>query len=302
MARSHAASDAGSKRGRSRSAGMPIRCIEAAATGSPSGRSREYGSAGSRPAMAATTIQASPTSLASTDTQSSERQAGTTPLVETRPGVGFSPTRPHNPAGTRPDPAVSVPSANGTNPAATATAEPRGRSTRHSTRRPRVARHRMRRAGAVQPGGELVEVGLPDRDRAGRDETLNCCGMPVRGVGEGGAGGGGRHERDVDIVFDRERDAPKRQPGPVRWIERRDKAVDRPRRSHMQEDPGIVASDQTIPQRGQDLRRRLTRCILRLVVSDRHGRRHHPYVAASAVPVLSVRRGARVLPECRPDA
>ena len=38
--------------------------------------------------------------------------------------VGFSPTRLLNAAGTRPEPAVSVPSAKLTRPAATATAEP----------------------------------------------------------------------------------------------------------------------------------------------------------------------------------
>jgi len=54
----------------------------------------------------------------------SDGQAGSTPEVETRPRVGFIPTMPLNAAGTRPLPAVSVPSASGTMPAATATAEP----------------------------------------------------------------------------------------------------------------------------------------------------------------------------------
>ena len=67
---------------------------------------------------------ASSTVSANTDTQSSVRQAGTTPAVETRPRVGFSPTMLLSAAGTRPEPAVSVPSASGTRPAATATAEP----------------------------------------------------------------------------------------------------------------------------------------------------------------------------------
>ena len=57
-------------------------------------------------------------------TQSSERQAGTMPDMLTRPLVGFSPTMLLNPAGTRPEPAVSVPSENETSPAPTATAEP----------------------------------------------------------------------------------------------------------------------------------------------------------------------------------
>ncbi len=58
------------------------------------------------------------------ETQSSERQAGTTPAVETSPRLGLRPTMLFNPAGTRPEPAVSVPSESGTRPAATATAEP----------------------------------------------------------------------------------------------------------------------------------------------------------------------------------
>jgi hypothetical protein len=57
-------------------------------------------------------------------TQSSDRQAGTTPVPVTKPFVGFNPTMLLNPAGTRPDPAVSVPSAKATSPAATLTAEP----------------------------------------------------------------------------------------------------------------------------------------------------------------------------------
>ena len=61
---------------------------------------------------------------AKTDTQSSERHAGTTPSVESRPRVGLSPTMLPSAAGTRPDPAVSVPSAKVTCPAATATPDP----------------------------------------------------------------------------------------------------------------------------------------------------------------------------------
>ena len=52
------------------------------------------------------------------------RQAGTTPRVLTRPGVGLRPTMLLKPAGTRPEPAVSVPSAKGTSPRETTTAEP----------------------------------------------------------------------------------------------------------------------------------------------------------------------------------
>ena len=47
-----------------------------------------------------------------------------TPVRLTNPYVGFKPTTPHNDAGVRIEPPVSVPSAAGTNPAATAAAEP----------------------------------------------------------------------------------------------------------------------------------------------------------------------------------
>jgi hypothetical protein len=46
------------------------------------------------------------------------------PTVDTLPTVGLTPTQPHKPAGTRPEPAVSVPSAKDTRPAPTATALP----------------------------------------------------------------------------------------------------------------------------------------------------------------------------------
>src|SRR5689334_5332675 len=70
------------------------------------------------------TSSASSTVSANTDTQSSVRQAGTTPLVLNQPRVGFRPTMLLNAAGTRPEPAVSVPSEKGTSPRATTTAEP----------------------------------------------------------------------------------------------------------------------------------------------------------------------------------
>src|SRR4051812_22672143 len=74
--------------------------------------------------MTSSTRQASATDRAKIDTQSSERQAGTTPRADIKPRDGLSPTIPLSAAGTRPDPAVSVPIANGTRPRATATADP----------------------------------------------------------------------------------------------------------------------------------------------------------------------------------
>ena len=53
------------------------------------------------------------------DTQSALCAAGRTPRVLTRPRDGLSPTMLFRPAGTRPDPAVSVPRAKSTSPVAT---------------------------------------------------------------------------------------------------------------------------------------------------------------------------------------
>ena len=70
------------------------------------------------------TVRASATVWVKTLTQSSDRQAGTTPRVDHQPGVGLKPTMPLKAAGTRPEPAVSVPRAKAAKPSATATAEP----------------------------------------------------------------------------------------------------------------------------------------------------------------------------------
>ncbi len=58
------------------------------------------------------------------DTQSSVRQAGMTPEVESAPTLGLRPTILFRPAGIRPEPAVSVPSAKLTIPCDVATADP----------------------------------------------------------------------------------------------------------------------------------------------------------------------------------
>src|SRR5262245_58892808 len=75
-------------------------------------------------AATARTASASAQDSANTDTQSRDRQAGTTPSVLNRPGVGLRPTMLLKPAGTRPEPAVSVPSEKLTRPVETATADP----------------------------------------------------------------------------------------------------------------------------------------------------------------------------------
>src|SRR5690554_1030773 len=109
---------------------MARRCIGPGRrrAGAPRGRAlgafREKASAESKPAITSATRAASPMVRPNTETQSSDRQAGTTPLMLNRPLVGFSPTRLFRPAGTRPEPAVSVPRAKGTRPRATTEAEP----------------------------------------------------------------------------------------------------------------------------------------------------------------------------------
>ena len=61
---------------------------------------------------------------AKTEMVSIDRHAGTMPRADSAPMVGFSPTMLPNIAGTRPEPAVSVPSASVTIPAETAAPEP----------------------------------------------------------------------------------------------------------------------------------------------------------------------------------
>ena len=103
-----------------------------------------------------------------TDTQSSVRQAGTRPAVEISPRLGFSPTMLLSIAGTRPLPAVSVPSASGTRPADTATAEPELEPPGIEIAAQRILGNAVGRAHADEAGGELVEIGLADDDGAGR--------------------------------------------------------------------------------------------------------------------------------------
>src|SRR5450432_3306051 len=85
---------------------------------------RENGSAASKPRAQSATRAASSQVAAKTETQSSERQAGTTPAVLSTPRLGLRPTMLLKAAGTRPEPAVSVPRVKLTWPRATARAEP----------------------------------------------------------------------------------------------------------------------------------------------------------------------------------
>src|SRR3984893_9211180 len=94
------------------------------AASSPGRGTRDNGSPESNPLDACQTLCASSQVRAKIDTQSRVRQAGTTPAVLSRPRVGLSPIKLLKAAGTRPEPAVSVPREKVTSPLATATAEP----------------------------------------------------------------------------------------------------------------------------------------------------------------------------------
>src|SRR5690606_38859620 len=85
---------------------------------------RDQGASGSTPAAMSTLVAASWAVSANTDTQSSDQQAGKTPCVLNSPLVGLCPIRLLKEAGTRPEPAVSVPKANDTWPSAVAMADP----------------------------------------------------------------------------------------------------------------------------------------------------------------------------------
>ncbi len=71
------------------------------------GRLREKGSVGSGFWQALNTVNASGQVRAKMETQSNERQAGTTPVILSRPRLGFKPTVLVNPAGTLPDPTTA---------------------------------------------------------------------------------------------------------------------------------------------------------------------------------------------------
>ncbi len=74
----------------------------------------------------------------------------------------------------------------------------------------RIAGHRERRPYADQPGRELVEVRLADRDCARGLQALDDRGAAPGEIGEGRAARARRRAGEIDIVLDREREAPER--------------------------------------------------------------------------------------------
>src|SRR5260370_13142288 len=88
------------------------------------GAGRLEQSSASNPSMTSRIAAPSCTEWQKIETQSSVGQFGTRPRDDTSPTVGLIPTMSLNPAGMRPEPPVSVPSANPPWPAAAATAQP----------------------------------------------------------------------------------------------------------------------------------------------------------------------------------
>ena len=126
--RHRAAIQAGSPAGRT-DASMSATAIRVTAgsgerRGNPAGGGREYGSAASYPRSHAAPPARRPRCGRTPKPCRRIGRPAPCPVAEIAPIVGFSPTMLPNAAGTRPDPAVSVPSAKSTIPAATATPEP----------------------------------------------------------------------------------------------------------------------------------------------------------------------------------
>ena len=92
----------------------------------------------------------------------------------------------------------------------------RARAARDQRAIEQVARNAVGRAHALEPGGKLIEVGLADDDRARALEPRDAGRVFIRHIGEGGAGGGGRHPGDVDIVLDSHGDPVQRAIGAAR--------------------------------------------------------------------------------------
>src|SRR5215469_11117222 len=67
----------------------------------------------------------------------------------------------------------------------------------------------IRRAGTDQTGSELVEIGLTDRHCAGIDQPFNDISRGFGDVSEIRTRTTRRNTSEIDIVFDRERNAEK---------------------------------------------------------------------------------------------
>ena len=118
-----------------------------------------------------------------TETQSNDGHRGDDAVRSTRSPAGrLQPDDAAERAGTRPEPAVSVPSANDQLAGRDRDRRARARAAGDELGDDRVAaRAVVRRPGADQAGGELVEVGLAREDRAGVEQLLRRAGAERSG-------------------------------------------------------------------------------------------------------------------------
>ena len=174
------------------------------------------------PARTDSSAAASRTVLAIGPGESCDAEIGTTPVVGTTPTVGFSPTQPLNAAGHEMEPSVSVPTAYGARPAATAAPLPEldppadrfRRTGCGSGRRTRsIPRWRLRRAGWPTPRGSSCP-GRPCRRRAAAGPARRRGRR--RDAGEGQRPGRGGQVGGVDVVLHQDRLTVQRADGDPR--------------------------------------------------------------------------------------
>ena len=136
--------------------------------------------------------------------------------AEITPRLGFSPTMLLSAAGTRPEPAVSVPSENGTSPRRQRPQSPSSTRPESALRRKHCAARR--RASARRRGRWRTGRDWSCRwNGAGGTQARDARGVRFRRVGEGRTRRGGRQAGDVDVVLHGERHAVERQRGIALW-------------------------------------------------------------------------------------
>ena len=146
---------------------------------------------------------------------SSVGESGTMPAIGWRPTDGLKPVRPHSAAGTRTEPAVSVPMPATAHAVGDGDGRARGRAAGNARGLAviGVARRVVMRVEADAREGELAHVGLGDDDGAGRLEVGDGHGVGLGGRGVGGEGGAGPRglALDGEEVLDRHGHAGQRR-------------------------------------------------------------------------------------------
>ena len=157
----------------------------------------------------------------------------------------------------------------------------------------RIARYRPGCAHPDKAGRELVQIGLADQDRPGIKKILHRKGGFGRGVLERRAGRRRRHAGHVDIVLDREGNAPERSGG-VEGAKRRGGHFRLRLRNQGDEDARIVDPGQFRMNAGDEVRRAQPLRIGRVQRRDRGKFIQHPAplqasITSSLSPVATVR-------------